>query len=579
MRALALLAALWSASASAQMTFSYLPFKMTSSAAQPFGWYLDARSSSPAGLTLTSVQGAAEAAWTSWNNVSCARPKASFLGLTTGTVPNPTDAYDVYSTMGVWALSASDGHYQQYLYGVDDILAMAMPSSYAGELLTCDVYLNAVKFQWSVVQPTAADVVDLQSVLTHEFGHCLGLDHHFFNPDDVMQASITRGQTRRALTVADTGSLCNRYPKEGAVGAPCLGDGGCTGSGTRCVTQTVNAQVKTFCSVGCNLGSGFVCEIPLSCKAASAFNPGFTGACLMNDGSETRVGIACTADAQCGSAVGYCMQPFQGSSGTTFWQSGYCTQSCIPGRPPCPAGSLCTTIAVNNDYCLQQCRVGLGECRQGYSCALTSQGGVCVPECKSDTDCGDTSTWMCRQCDGLCVAKQNAAGQVGDVCTADTACGAGQICAQMLASNTLKVCTQGCARGCGTCPTGSSCHPIGLKSELYCLRNCNTGTCPQGEQCAQLPTGRGCMPGCKEDSDCAVGTECRFGECTLLGPDDAGCPFCPQPDDGGGNAPRRDGGTGGGGGGTCGCSGGLPGPQSFIAALLVVCFGRLRRRP
>jgi hypothetical protein len=139
------------------------------------------------------------------------------------------------------------------------------------------------------------------------------------------------------------------------------------------------------------------------------------------------------------------------------------------------------------------------------------------------------------------------------------------------------MCTLSCARGCGTCPTGSACHPVGLNQDLYCLRSCTSGTCAQGQQCAQLPTGRGCMPSCGSDVECPVGTVCRFGECVLFGSDDAGCPFCPTDQDGGGNAPRKDAGTGGGGNGSCGCTaaGGL---QTIFALWLMVSFATRRRR-
>jgi Matrixin len=556
--------------------YAYLPFKMQSSVSQPFGWYLDSRYSNPSGLTLASVQTAAESAWASWNGVQCALPKTQFLGLTGTIVPDPPDAFDVYNVMGVWAMNGTERHYQSYLYGIPDIMAMAVPTSYAGELKTCDVYLNAVNFMWDTTTPTATNSMDVESVLVHEFGHCLGLDHHYFNQLDVMQPNIPRGATRRTLTPADTTSLCNRYPLAGAVGAPCFGDGGCSAAGSKCITQTVNAQPKTFCTVGCQSGSGFICDIPLTCKPATFFNPTNDSACLMNDGSETKVGMACTNDLMCGSAVGYCQQPFQGISGTTFWQSGYCMQNCGAGRGPCPAGSLCTTLSAGNDFCLNQCRVGYGDCRPGYSCAETGIGGVCVPQCLNDIDCGDTSVWQCRTCDGLCVQKQNSAGQVGDICTQNSECGAGQVCAKIFQNNPMKICTVQCARGCGTCPTGSSCHPIGFDQELFCLRNCTSGTCPGAEQCAQLPTGRGCLPGCLINSDCPVGTECNFGECVLLGGDDSGCPFCPTEQDSGTNPPRRDAGTGGGGTGTCGCST-LSGPQTFFALALMLSFG-LRRR-
>lgn len=585
-RVLGLALALLPTLAPGQTGFAYLPFKMMSSAAQPFPYYVDSRISAPAGLALAQVQTAVTGAWTSWNNVGCARPKTTFVNTTTTAgISNPADVYDTYSVMAVWATATSDTHYQQYLYGIPDIAAAAVPIGFNGVLDTCDVFLNAVNKSWSVTLPVPSTSMDLQTALIHEFGHCLGLDHHVITADDVMYPAIPAGVALRTPSSADTQSLCNRYPLTGAQGAPCLADGGCgvaPDAGMKCITQNVSGTNKSFCTVGCQDGTGFQCDVPLLCGASTTFNPGFSGACLLPDSSTTKVGMACTSDPQCGSSAALCQQPFVGASGTTFWRDGYCMQKCGGANPPCPSGSLCTAFAGQPDtYCLHQCRVGLADCRPGYSCAQTTQGGVCIPECRTDTDCGDPSAFLCRTCDGLCVDKQTPAAQVGDICTTDAQCGPGQICLQLTTNSQLKMCTQSCARGCGVCPSGSSCHPLGQFQQLYCLRNCDYGTCPAGEQCATLSTGRGCMPACARTTDCPVAFECNFGECRPFGSTvDAGCdPFCPTTDSGIPITPRPDAGTGGGGGSAgCGCGAG-PGqalPLAFLAWALARGLSRRR---
>ncbi|MEW6433237.1 MAG: matrixin family metalloprotease [Myxococcota bacterium] len=549
-RRLALTAVLLPALAAAQ---EYLPFRMVNTAAQPFEYYVDNRQSAPAGLPINTVANAVDAAWGLWNGLQCASPKAQSRGMTSGVVPDPPNRYDVFSVTPVWLMTPGDPDFEGVLGpGPFYVASVAIPIAVGGALVTCDVYFNGAG-PWSTSNPPPSNSLDVQTVMMHEAGHCLGLGHNGNYPDgDVMVEAIRPGEVRRALGPTDISTLCNRYPVAGNYTAPCLADGGCTGAGLKCLQQPVTAGIITsICTKGCTANTGGGCDLPTTCQASSAFSPSFNGACLLPGTAVTAVGRACTTDPSCGAPNSQCLRPSTQTSGTVFWEDGYCTQDCAPGQPACPAGSACVDFGGGTLRCLQQCRVGLSDCRPGYACAPISTGGaVCLPACKANSDCADPTNFDCRVCDGLCVAKQNPSGQIGDLCLTDDTCGPGQTCELSLGGQ----CSRQCSRGCASCPAGSSCNVTGRG--LFCLRDCTgPGTCPSGLRCADTSSGKGCLPGCQIDNDCPVGEYCFQGEC-YAPVEDAGCTtLCNRPDAGRPISPVVDGGMGGGGGsGGCGCT-------------------------
>ncbi len=570
------LAAVWAglAASAAFAQINYLGFKMLHDASDPFKYYTDSRTQTPVGLNLTDAQSAVKAAWDTWGAVSCSRMRASNTGGTTGVVTNVEDPFDLFSVSGVWLTSNQDQVFQD-LFGSSDVISISVPVSYAGVLQTCDTYLNGVDHPWSVSTPTPTNDVDVQSAMVHEAGHCMGFGH-FGGSDQVMNTTVPIGDQRRVLGSQDIQAICDYYPAIDAQGAPCDADGGCGSASLQCATQTIGGVTSHFCTSGCTLNTGAACDIPLVCTGSTMFSPTYNGACLRPDNSVTLVGAPCTGNTDCGSSVGVCQAPGTSPSMNVTWQDGYCTQTCLTGQTPCPANSACTDVGAAQPICLEGCRVGFADCRPGYSCAETINGGVCIPSCYADADCGDTTQYQCRVCDGLCVPLQNPTGQIGEVCTDSTTCGPGQTCANLDTVHTEKMCTTGCSRGCATCPNGSSCHPLPSTGELLCLRDCSgVGTCPTGTQCASLPTGHACMPACQTTSECPVGLECLNGECQMPGGTGGGggsCTgaFCPVPDSGH-PLPKTDGGHGGGGtnSGGCGCQNTDAGNLSLLAGFLL----------
>ena len=578
-RALVCLVALSAALAHAE--YHYLSFKMIADAAHPFPVYVDARSQTPAGLQYAVMENAANAAWNTWNAVSCASVKTTAVGASTG-IPNVQSTLDTFSVSPIWMLNASDPDFQE-IFGQSSTLvpAISLVRAYNGVLETCDSYFNAIGFSWSTDTNLAATEFDVQSIVLHEAGHCLGLNHQ----DDVaavMDSTVVGGRIRRVLNQTDVGAICARYPVDGTVGSPCLAGDTCASADLKCLTQpNTGGLTQKLCSRGCGLGTNTNCELPTTCQPSSAFS-GFNGACLMPGNQVNHVGAACGDATTCGSGNAICKPPQPATNGNSFWVDGYCTQNCATGDPMCPAGSTCTALN-EGPQCTQNCRIGLADCRPEYACAPIDEietQGVCIPRCYANSDCADPSTQTCRTCDGLCVNNQNPVGQIGDVCLDSSTCGAGQVCRVTSRSLTQKQCTQQCSRGCAVCPSGTTCTATDT-GELLCLRQCTGhGTCPLGLRCEDTASGKVCLPKCQSNSDCKVGDTCLSGECYPPEGADAGCmsSICMKPDAGRPiNPTPRDAGTGNGGSGGCGCTTSDPAALWLLLSSLVFTRRKERR--
>lgn len=568
------LVALTAGSAALAQDPAYLPFRMLRTATNPFPYYLDNRAPAPASLAVTASRPAVEAAWATWNGLTCAMPKAVSQGFTAGNVPSPEDQYDAFNVTPVWVTSASSAIAKDLLSD-GFALAFAFPNHFGGVLQTCDIFVSGTgTFRYSVDAVVPEGLFDVQSVMTHEIGHCLGLDHFGLG---VMAGSARAGETVRALTQLDARGLCERNPALGLPGAECFADGGCEGT-NKCTSRTGNTGPPRYCTNGCTPNTT-PCAFPLECLPSAQFRPNANDSCQYTSTTPTQVGRPCMSDPQCGSALGYCIMPGQTPSQTPLWEGGYCSQTCEPGQPPCPAGSQCLPDSQGRRFCIQSCRVGLADCRPEYTCdALFANSGGCIPKCRVNADCGMGTE--CRLCDGRCVPVQTPGVAIGTICTQDTQCGLGQLCRQVDQRSPIRQCTVPCSRGCTMCPSGAACLPD-ARGELYCLRTCSgPRSCGQGLRCNDFPGVKACIPACTSNADCPVGQTCQEQECVLpVDPEDAGCGvFCNVPDAGRPMMPRPDGGvmTGGGNAG-CACS-----SASFDALLGVAGLGlwlARRRRP
>ncbi|MFP2913105.1 matrixin family metalloprotease, partial [Pyxidicoccus sp. 3LFB2] len=540
-----------STTAMAQAEYNDLGYRVLNNERDPFLYYLDARSGRPANTDLGEVEAATKAAFQAWQDVTCAWPAFKFESRATNGSPmtNVADPTDRFTVVPIWVTDGQDARYRDTLDN-GTLPAAARPLTFGGYVYQCDIYLNAVNHRWSTQTPPAQDAMDLQSVLMHEIGHCLGLGNTFSmdSGNAVMNAVLRPGESRRQLAAYDRELLCRFYPQGGAVGSPCTGPGTCSG-GLACVTaqSTTTGNNVQVCAKGCTGTTNGECPAPYVCRDSAAVS-GFTKACLPAlPGSLTPVGRECGGSAgSCGTANGRCIPPTPlpsdptTNSGFDRWDDGYCTESCN-GRGTCPGGAECAQVEGQGQVCLKRCGATPGDCRPGYTCARRPEGDLCVPSCYGDVDCNGDS--VCRVCDRVCVVRQVSGRQVGDTCTADNECGTNQYCLR-LNGNPQGVCAQPCALQACACPGGTTCRVVSEQGERACVRDCSLGSCTAPAQCSAVEDGAACLAACRSTQDCPPNMLCGSGgacydpnarpdagTCALC--NDAGTPPPPPPADGG----------------------------------------------
>jgi hypothetical protein len=139
------------------------------------------------GLSESDVRQALESAAAAWSgpSVACTAMKVSVAGGATLVEQVAQDGVNaVIFRRDRWCRSGdpSQGCYDSEMQAVTSVFLRNAPGqSDDGEILEADVEINAVNFHWAndggETGRPGSSLHDLQSVLTHELGHVLGLAH------------------------------------------------------------------------------------------------------------------------------------------------------------------------------------------------------------------------------------------------------------------------------------------------------------------------------------------------------------------------------------------------------------------
>ncbi len=472
------------------------------------------------------------------------RAPEDFRAWTTARVSTCSTSYDVAmganfaSPAGTAAVASGDGRNSViWLTGTSwryssATLALTttnfnLPSN---EIFDADMELND-NVGWDTTGQVAG-AYDLESVLTHEAGHFLGLDHTPAVFEAVMYPLVQPGTLKRNLAAADLNDVCTVYPgAPGALGTTCTSSASCTAP---LVCEGAPGATTLTCVNDCS-SAGASCPSGLTCRASTN---GF--ACLPTVGVPDQCKF-CTSGQACSSGI--CLLSL--SDSTTF-----CSLTCTDSSQ-CGPGYTCSSSA-SGSYCLPNARCS-SQCTTGSDCSVdyTCDGGACLPGgatgnrcevtgfCNSCNTCVNTggSVAFCRQCCG-------ASASGGTQCTActSTTCGSSLSCTGLVSGDSacLAQTGPGLCQACGangtcaqgfTCVSGrchAACNPQTPGTCSACLSLSGGGACACPDEQANLGQPCGTVAGgvaaCVQGLACVGSpqTVCR-ALCTLSQPDS--CPI------------------------------------------------------
>lgn len=217
---------------------------------------------------------AVRSAFASWTkaNVACTKWDSAYLGaFDTPGGAAAINGQDRQNSI-IW-LGGSDWSYDQNTLG----LTITTYRTSTNEIVDADTEFNNNRV-WKVGGPGAQ--LDVQSIVTHEAGHYLGLNHTA-DPSAIMYASYTVGSIKRVLQAADINDVCTVYPAPnpiGTQGSICIADSNCASSAPVC-RGPAGSSSALICTRECSQSSecpdGYLCQ-PASPRAGTGM------ACLVS---------------------------------------------------------------------------------------------------------------------------------------------------------------------------------------------------------------------------------------------------------------------------------------------------------
>ena len=227
-----------------------------------------------------------------------------------------------------------------------------------------DILFNGIDHSWTT-NAVRQGQVDAVSIITHEVGHQLGLNHSPFQ-NATMYAAYLGGNGAATLADDDIEGVCSLYPS--GAQADCQNDGDCPGD-QRCVGGgCVEREQAGGGAIGDPCGEGIGgCPQGLFCARGADGNAFCTRecgngcpdgwACQQVQGNNGQIFNICLPDGGGGNQAGRgygeeCQNSSQCSSGFCIGDGvrSFCSQACA-GPQDCPPGSECYQVQGGGGAC------------------------------------------------------------------------------------------------------------------------------------------------------------------------------------------------------------------------------------
>ncbi len=517
---------------------------------------------------------AVDRAFASWPATACAAGGHPNLSLTNAYAAAGNQHYATRDRGDVWDAQGNLLSVQNIVYWIEsaaawpgDSMTLALTTSLylpdTGVVVTSDIELNGVNWQWRTrATPGGAWVgctyggsqcFDIETVVLHEVGHFLGLNHVECT-DAVMYAQGAATGEQITLPVHERTAVCAIYPPRPAspstprvFGEQCDANADCPDG--LCITPVgLEGSGWGWCSIRCDCTEGcarpcpqaFVCARQDGgtidfCKPGVHLTGPTAGSCACDVDWDCTVGCVCDPECTGCSTSAECSGGLvcDGTHCVPCTGSGQCSggKVCLAGKcsacrtaSDCSVGQICAAGACGPCTSTAQCGVkvcqagscvnctGNAECEGGQVCPA----GSCVP-CTSHPQCSGGQLCQdgrCSACTTACPGGQVCVGGACVACTGTAQCTSGKVCVggSCVACSSSTQCLDGkvCVSGaCAPCTGNSQCGGGTVCAAGACVPCTSTAQCGGGLVCVA-----GACGACTSDGQCGAGLVCNaLGRC------------------------------------------------------------------